>query len=68
MKVSTIALVCGKCRERFMQAEDECHTELDFHEQKITFICPKCKNENIMDFGTWQKKQKISPLPRIGTM
>jgi hypothetical protein len=51
-----------------MQAEDECHIEFDFYEQKITYICPKCKQESIMDFGTWQKKQKHSPLPTMRIM
>jgi predicted RNA-binding Zn-ribbon protein involved in translation (DUF1610 family) len=70
MKVSQIALRCGKCRKLWMQAEDECQIEFDFHESKITFICPQkdCKHENIMDFKSWQKQQKHSSLPRIGTM
>lgn len=68
MKVSTIAIVCGKCRERFMQEEDACHMEYDFAEQRVTLICPKCKQESIMDFGNWQKKQKNSPLPPMRTM
>lgn len=65
-----IALRCEKCRQIQMQGEDECFIEFDFYEQKITFICPqqKCRHENIIDFKTWQKSQKHSPLPKIGIM
>ena len=65
-----IAIRCEKCRQMWMQGEDEVLLEFDFYESRITFICPQkdCKHENIMDFKSWQKKQKYSPLPRIGTM
>jgi len=51
-----------------MQNDEECHIEFDFFEQKITFICPnqKCRHENVIDFQSWQKKQKHSPLPPTG--
>lgn len=47
-----------------MQSEDDIHVEIDFYEEKIFFVCPHCKSENIMDIGNWKKKQEHSPLPR----
>ena len=63
-----IALRCQKCRVIWMQGEADLCLEIDFYSQKMTFICPQCKHENILDIANWQKKQTHSPLPRIGTM
>lgn len=63
-----IAVRCGKCRIIQMQGEDDLFMEFDFYEQKITYVCSQCKNENIMNMEKWKKAQEKSPLPRIGTM
>jgi len=65
-----IALRCEKCREEFMQAEEDLCLRIDAYEMKITFVClnKKCKHENILDISNWQKQQKRSSLPRIGVM
>ena len=60
-----IAIRCQKCRQMWMPGEEDLCLEFDFYEQKITFICPNCKHENIIDFEAWQKKQKHSPLPKM---
>jgi len=61
---------CGVCNNIFIQDDEDILLEFDFKEQKISFFCrnPKCKQENVMDFKTWQKKQEHSPLPLIGVM
>jgi len=61
-----MALRCAKCRQIFMTEEELC-LEIDFYDQKISFIChnKECKHENILDFTSWQKQQKHSALPRI---
>ena len=63
-----IALKCEKCGNIFKDDEDDMCLEIDFKEKKMTYICRnmKCRHENILDFGNWQKKQKQSPLPLIG--
>jgi hypothetical protein len=62
-----IALRCEKCRQIFMNSEDELMVEFDFHEKRISYIChnKECKHENILDFKSWKKQQETSPLPRI---
>ena len=61
-----MALRCEKCRQIFMNEEDQLMLEIDFYEKKITFIChnKECKHENILDFKSWQKQQQHSPLPK----
>jgi len=65
-----IAIRCEMCGNLFMDKEDDLCLEIDFKEKKMSFICRnnKCKHENILDFATWQKKQKHSPLPQIKVM
>lgn len=65
-----IALRCEKCGTLFMQGEDDLCLEIDFALKRISFICrnAKCKHDNILDIGDWQKKQQHSPLPKIRTM
>ena len=50
-------------------ATDLC-LEIDFKDQKMTYICHNkdCHFENILDFKDWKKKQLHSPLPRIATL
>ena len=64
-----ISCRCEACGNFFLQQEDDLCLEIDFKEKSMTFICrnPKCKHQNIMDFGTWKKTQGHSPLPRIRT-
>ena len=63
-----IACRCEACGTVFMQEEDDLCIEIDFKEKKISFICrnKSCKFENVLDIGSWQKRQEKSPLPRIG--
>lgn len=63
-----IAMRCEKCRNIFMQAEEDLCLLFDCYEKRISFYCPQCKHDNIFDIGEWQKKQKHSPLPKIGIM
>lgn len=63
-----IACRCKKCRVTWMQGEEDLCLELDFYDQKIFFVCPNCKYENLMDIATWKKKQDHSALPKIGTV
>jgi len=63
-----IALRCEKCRNQFMQGEEDLCLEFDFYEKKITFVCQTCKHENVLDLGGWQKQQKHSPLPKMKLM
>ena len=51
-----------------MPGDEDITIEFDFYEKKIEFFCPTCKHDNILDIANWQKKQKHSPLPKIGTM
>lgn len=63
-----IAFRCEKCRNIFMQAEEDLCLLIDNFEKKMSFFCPSCKHDNIIDFADWKKQQAHSPLPRIGTM
>lgn len=66
-----IAIKCAKCGSIFLQdSEDDLTLELDFKEKQLRFICrnKNCEHENVLDFADWQRKQKHSPLPRIGLM
>ena len=60
-----IALRCEKCCTIFMQEEDDLCLEIDFKEQKITFVCRAkgCEHENVLDLSNWRKQQTHSPLP-----
>lgn len=60
-----LALRCKNCRTTWMQSEDDLCLEIDFYDEKIFFVCPHCKYENIMDLHNWKKKQEHSPLPRL---
>lgn len=62
-----IALRCGRCGNIFKNNEEDVCLEIDFKEQKITYICRNrdCKHENILDLQGWSRKQKHSPLPSI---
>ena len=60
-----IALRCEKCRVLYMAAEDSLCLEMDFFTKKISFVCPQCKHNSILDLNNYQKNQKESPLPRI---
>jgi rubredoxin len=63
-----IAIRCGKCRQMWMQGEDDLQLEFDFYDLKVSFICPHCKKENVMDLKNWQNQQKVSPLPKTRFM
>jgi hypothetical protein len=68
-----VALKCKHCGYLTISKEDDISVEIDFLEQKITYICPqaKCKKMNILYLsggeggGTSAGPQK-PPLPRIG--
>jgi len=54
-----IYCVC-KCGEH---ASDEATLEINFRDNVIYFVCPKCKKEYKMEM-----KPPVEPLPRIGRM
>jgi len=60
-----IACKCKACGTIFMQDEDDICLEIDFKEEKMSFICrnKKCRHENVLDFSDWRQKQEHSPLP-----
>jgi len=57
--MNLLVCVCGHCgnndRERAL-------IEFNFQEQKVIYVCSKCKQENNMPFG----KEKSQPYPRVG--
>ena len=63
-----IACKCAKCGNMFKHDEEDLCLEIDFMDQKISYICrnKNCKHHNIMDLSNWKKQQKHSPLPTIG--
>ena len=65
-----MALRCEKCRQIFMDNEDNLQIQIDFYERTISYICNNkdCKYENILDFKSWQKQQKHSALPPMRTL
>jgi len=57
---------CEKCGNIYMQHEDDCTILFDYKEKHISFMCPSCHHDNIMDWAGWEEQSKKSPLPRIG--
>ncbi len=53
-----IICICGYCNNH-----DKEYTtmEFNFREQKIIYLCKKCKKMNEIQFG----KERIAPLPRV---
>ena len=63
------ALKCANCGFLCMSREDEVTLEIDFFEKSITYICPQCKKNNVMQApGGATEKAEASRLPRIGTI
>lgn len=56
--VNEISCVCGKCNHRDME---NASIEFNFREQKVYYLCSKCKHMNEMSFGT---QQHLPPMPR----
>lgn len=59
LSINMLVCVCGHCgnndRERAI-------IEFNFQEQRVIYVCSKCKKENSMLFG----KDKSQPYPRMG--
>lgn len=56
--INTLRCVCGHCGN---SDDDKAIIELNFMEQKIFYLCGKCKKENFMIFG----KDKPPPYPKM---
>jgi hypothetical protein len=65
-----IALKCKHCGYLTISKEDDVTIEIDFLEEKLTYICPqqKCKKSNVLDLSKGAKaaQDKRQSLPRIG--
>jgi hypothetical protein len=55
--INTFQCVCGHCGHT---DKEKAIIEINFMEQKILYLCGKCKKENFMVFG----KEKPAPYPR----
>lgn len=62
-----MALRCEKCRQIYMDEGDALQIQIDFYDKTISYICmnKECRHENTLDFKSWQKQQKNSPLPQM---
>ncbi len=59
IEINLIRCVCGYCGNN-----DNAHAviEFNFQENKVIYLCSKCKKENCMEFG----KDRPPPYPRMG--
>lgn len=60
LDLTTIRCVCGHCGSSDM---GKALIEFNFQEQKVIYVCKKCKKENNMQFG----KMMPPPYPRTRT-
>jgi len=51
--------VCGHCGNT---DRENALMEFNFQEQRVIYVCGKCKKENSMNFG----KEKPRPYPSLG--
>jgi len=65
-----VALKCKHCGYLSISKDDDISVEIDFLEQKITYICPqaKCKKMNVLDLSGGARAAEVQrqSLPRIG--
>ena len=61
-------LKCQKCQQKTNAYDTgDSILEIDFIKKSLSFLCPKCGYENIMDFNIIEKKlNEKSRLPKIG--
>ena len=59
--INSIRCVCGHCGNNDIE---NAIIEFNFQEQRVIYLCSKCKEENSMHFG----KEQPPPYPRIGVM
>jgi len=57
--INSIVCVCGHCGNSDLE---NARIEFNFQEQRVIYLCSKCKKENDMPFG----KDKPPSYPRIG--
>jgi transposase-like protein len=57
IKIMTVCKFCGK------HDSEESTIEINFRDQKIYFVCPKCEKTNTIEL-----KASLPPLPRIKGM
>ena len=64
-----ISLICEKCGNVFVQADDDTNLEINFYTKQISFHCrnKKCRYVNTLDLSNWKKQQERSPYPSIMT-
>jgi Zn ribbon nucleic-acid-binding protein len=61
---------CGKCGFPNMSSGDDVLFEIDFLESRILYICPHCKEHNVMKMRSGKDKDdsRKGTLPTIGIM
>ena len=59
ISANTIRCVCGHCGNN---DNENAVIEFNFQEQRVIYLCSKCKKENGMPFG----KERAIPYPRMG--
>jgi len=57
LDLTTIRCVCGHCGN---SDTGKALIEFNFQEQRVIYVCGKCKGNNIMEFG----KEKPPPYPK----
>lgn len=57
--INSIVCVCGHCGNN---DRENALIEFNFQEQRVIYVCSKCKKENELPFG----KDRPAPYPRIG--
>lgn len=55
--INEISCVCGRCNNRDIE---NASIEFNFKEQKVYYLCSKCKNMNEIAFG----QSPIPPMPK----
>jgi predicted RNA-binding Zn-ribbon protein involved in translation (DUF1610 family) len=60
--------ICEKCNEQNLSSDDiGGELIIDYYKKIFQFICPKCGNVNVFDFGDIKKAlERRTKLPLIG--
>lgn len=62
-----ISIVCSKCKqETLLSDNDGGFLKIDFSEQRLEFVCPKCHKPNELCLDVRAKKKLAAPFPKIG--
>jgi hypothetical protein len=59
-----VVFVCEKCQEKTISTEVEGICEINFKNQSLMFMCPKCQTLNTIYFFN-KEDSRNKPLPRI---